>query len=71
MKQRTEIIKDCLNRPFLIRFCYLGDYDDLSYGYITEIEAKEKMNDLINEAKKNNLPFFAEILKRITVETEE
>jgi len=71
MKSRENIIKEAYKTPYIVYFSELGDYDHLEYEYATETEAREKLRILIDEAKKNNTPYIAEIAKRITMETEE
>jgi len=71
MKQRMNIIRKAYRTPYIVYFSELGDYDHLEYEYATETQAREKMRTLIDDARKNNTPFIAEIAKRIEIETEE
>ena len=71
MKARKDIIKICKKNPFLVKWSYLGSYDDLEWEYPSLRDAKRVMNNIINEARKNKKPFFAELTKRIIVKTEE
>jgi len=77
LTDRKEIIENSLKKPFKVVFTFLGDYEDLDYDFETLEQAKDKLKELIDFAKKNELKmglydgYYAEIVKKIIVKSKE
>lgn len=71
MNDRSEVLRQSKEKPFVVTFVELGNYEDLTDDFEEFSHAEEKALALIKEAEENNVPYFCSISERIKVWSKE